>query len=151
MDFHNVRSKDKVSGKSQASGSNKAQKKNCFYALLSCGEKQNSPDVENGMLKAFSIDIYALFDPGATLSFVTPLVAKIFYTLPDILHEPFILSTSQGELVVTKRVYKKCPIMLPNRISFYDLAELDMFYFDIILVWICCMLGLPLLVVGQGW
>ena len=31
-----------------------------------------------GLLKVFSIDVYALLDPGATLSFVTPLVDKKF-------------------------------------------------------------------------
>ena len=55
-----------------------------------------------GMLKVFSIDVYVLLDPRATLSFVTPLVAKNFDILPDILHEPFIVSTPMGELVVAK-------------------------------------------------
>ena len=49
------------------------------------------------MLKVFSIDVYALLDPGATLSFVTPLVAKKFDILPDILHEHFLVSTPVGE------------------------------------------------------
>ena len=48
------------------------------------------------MLKIFSIDVYALLDPSATLSFVTPLVAKKFVVLPYILHEPFIVSTQVG-------------------------------------------------------
>ena len=55
------------------------------------------------MLKVFSLDVYALLDPGATLSFVTPLVAKKFETLPDILHEPFIVSIPVGESIVAKR------------------------------------------------
>ena len=62
------------------------------------------------MLKVFSIDVYALLDPGATLSFVNPLVNKKF----DILHEPFIVSTSVGESVVEKRVYRICPIIFPK-------------------------------------
>ena len=35
--------------------------------------------------------------------------------------------------VVAKRVYRKCPIMLPKRDTLANLVELDMFYFDIIL------------------
>ena len=62
------------------------------------------------MLKVFSIDVYALLDPGATLSFVNPLVNKKF----DILHEPFIVSTSVGESVFEKRVYRICPIIFPK-------------------------------------
>ena len=60
-----------------------------------------------GMLKVFSIDVYVLLDTNATLSFVTPLVSKKFDILPDILHEPFIVSTLVGKSVVAKMVHKK--------------------------------------------
>ena len=60
-----------------------------------------------GTLKVFSLDVYDLLDPDTTLSFVTPLVAKKFDILPDILHDSFIVSTPVGESVVTKRVYKR--------------------------------------------
>ena len=75
-----------------------------------------------GILKVFSIDVYVLLDPGATLSFVTPLVDKMFDILPDILHEPFIVSTPVGESVVAKKVYRNCPTMLPNRVSYVELV-----------------------------
>ena len=52
--------------------------------------------------------------------------------MPDILHEPFILSTLVGESIVSKRVDRNCPIMLPNSVSYVDLVELDMLDFDII-------------------
>ena len=61
------------------------------------------PDVVNGMLKVFSIDAYVLLDLGATLSFFTPVVAKKFDILPDIFHEPFLVSTPVGESVVAKK------------------------------------------------
>ena len=102
------------------------------------------------MLKVFSIDVYALHYPNATLSFVTPLVAKMFDILPVILHEPFIVSTPMGESFIAKRVYRNCPIMLPNRVFYIDVVELDMLDFDIIFVWIGCMQVLPPLIVGQG-
>ena len=38
-----------------------------------------------------------------------------------------------GESVVAKRVYRNCPIMLPNRVSYVELVELDMLDFDVIL------------------
>ena len=41
--------------------------------------------------------------------------------------------TPEGESVVAKRVYRNCPIMLPNRFSYVELVELDMFDFDFIL------------------
>jgi len=54
-------------------GSN-APKKDHFYALQIHGEQESSPNVVTGMLKVFKLDVYALFDPGATLSAVTPYV-----------------------------------------------------------------------------
>ncbi|TMX00265.1 hypothetical protein EJD97_001110 [Solanum chilense] len=56
------------------------------------GEQETSPDMVTGKLIVFSIDVYASLDPGATFSFFTPLVAKKLDNLPDILHEPFIVS-----------------------------------------------------------
>ncbi|XP_069155800.1 uncharacterized protein [Solanum lycopersicum] len=120
-------------GQAQASGSSDAPKKNRFYALPSRGEHETSTDVVTGMLKVFSVDAYALLDPITTLSFVTLFVAKKFEIFPNISHEPFLVSTPVGESVVAKRVYKNFPIMLPNRVSYVDLVELDMFDFDIIL------------------
>ncbi|MUG03694.1 hypothetical protein ECC01_22245 [Bacillus tequilensis] len=93
-------------GQAHGSGSNEASRKNHFYALLPRGEQETSPDVVTGMLKVFSIDVYALLDPGATLSFVTPLVDKKFEILPDILYDSFKVSTLVGESVVEKRLYK---------------------------------------------
>ena len=43
------------------------------------------------------------------------------------------MSTPVGESVVAKRVYRNCPIMLPNSVSYVDLVELDMLDFDVIL------------------
>ena len=133
-DCPNLKSHDKGSVQAQVSGSSDAPKKNRFDALRSRGEQEFSPDVVIDLLKVFSIDVYALLDPDATLSFVTPLVAKMFYILHDILREPFIVSTLVGESVVAKRVYRSCPIMLPNRVSYVDQVVLDMLDFHVILV-----------------
>ena len=70
-------------GQTQASGSSDAHKKNHFYDLHSRGEQKTFPDVVTGMLNIITTDVYDLLDPGATLSFITPLVAKKFDILPD--------------------------------------------------------------------
>ena len=49
-----------------------APKMNHFYALKVKCEQENSFDVVMVMLQVFSINVYALIDPSATLSFVTP-------------------------------------------------------------------------------
>lgn len=85
------------------------------------------------MLKVFQLDVYALLDPGATLSFVTPYVAMRFDVLSDVLLELFSISTSVSDSIVANRVYKKRPISLYHRVTLVDLVELCMLYFDVIL------------------
>uniref|UniRef100_M1DCD2 Gag-pol polyprotein n=1 Tax=Solanum tuberosum TaxID=4113 RepID=M1DCD2_SOLTU len=113
-------------------GSN-APKQNRFYALLTRGAQKSSLDVVTGMLNVFQLDVYVLLDAGATLSFVTPYVAMRFDVLPDVLLEPFSISTLVGDSIVAKRVYRKCPVSLSHRVTLVDLVELDMLDFDVIL------------------
>ena len=54
-----------------------------------------------GMLQVF-FNAYALFDPGSTLYFVTPLVARKFDVLLDILIEPFLICSTMGDSVLQK-------------------------------------------------
>ena len=63
-------------GQAQASCSDETPKKILFYSLRFRGDQETSRDVVTGMLKVLSIDVYALLDIGATLSFATPLEAK---------------------------------------------------------------------------
>ena len=57
----------------------------------------DAPDVVIGMLKVFNFDVYALLDPGANLSIVTPFVATRFDMVPDVLIEPYLVSNPVGE------------------------------------------------------
>ena len=92
-----LKCQDKDSGQDQARGSNVDRpKKIIFFVLRSRGEQETSPNVLTGMLKVYSIDIYSLLNTGYTLSFFTPLVAKKFYILLDILNGPFMVSTPVG-------------------------------------------------------
>uniref|UniRef100_M1DGU5 Gag-pol polyprotein n=1 Tax=Solanum tuberosum TaxID=4113 RepID=M1DGU5_SOLTU len=56
---------------------------NHLYAITSRQEQENSPDVVTGMIKVFTLNVYDLLDPGASLSFVTPYVAMKFDVLPE--------------------------------------------------------------------
>ena len=82
-----------------------------------------------GMLQLFSFDVYALLHPGATLSFLTPLVAMKYDILPDILDEPFSVFIPVGDSVVVNRVYKGCLIFWPSRFTLVDLIGLYMLDF----------------------
>ncbi|XP_049391574.1 uncharacterized protein LOC125856005 [Solanum stenotomum] len=56
---------------------------NRLYAITSRQQKENSPDVVTCMIKVFTFDVYALLDPGASLSFLTLYIAMRFDTLPE--------------------------------------------------------------------
>ena len=69
------------------------------------------------MLQVFSLNVYVSLDSGAILSFNTPLVARKFDILPDILIESFKVTTPVGELVVAKEYIENYPIIFPNRVT----------------------------------
>ena len=73
-----------------------------------------------GTSQVFPVNVYALLDPGATLYFFAPLVARKFDVLPDVLIETFSVCTSISDSVVSKRVHRKCPVMLPNIVTVVD-------------------------------
>ena len=58
-----------------------------------------------GTLSIYSHIVYALIDPGSTLSYVTPLIAKKFKRTPELLVKPFDVSTLFGESIIARRVY----------------------------------------------
>ncbi|XP_059290037.1 uncharacterized protein LOC132043575 [Lycium ferocissimum] len=66
---------------------------NRLYALTGRQDTDARTDVVTGMLTVFSFDVYALMDPGSTLSYVTPYVARKFGIEPEKLKEPFEVST----------------------------------------------------------
>ena len=86
----------------------KPPKRNIFYALKGREEREKSANVVIGMLQVFTTSVYALLDSGSTFSFVTPLLAITFEILPEVLHDPIVVSTQLEENVRTERVYKKC-------------------------------------------
>ena len=99
-----------------------APKNSRFHDLQTIGDQESSLNVVTVMLQLFSINVYALVDPSGTLCFVNPLVTMIFYMLPDVLYEPFLVSTPVGDSVISKRVFRDCHIALPNRVTFVDLV-----------------------------
>ncbi|KAF3684468.1 hypothetical protein FXO38_00255 [Capsicum annuum] len=107
--------------------------RNRLYSLTNRQEAKASPDVVTGMLRIFSHGVYVLIDPGSTLFYVTPYVAVGFGLEPEVIIEPFSISTSVGDSVVAKRVYRNCVVSIHGRETVADLIELDMIDFDAIL------------------
>ncbi|KAH0725447.1 hypothetical protein KY284_001312 [Solanum tuberosum] len=96
-------------------------------------DQEDSPDVVTSTLRVFNLDVYALLDPRATLSFVTPYIVINFNISPETLSEPFSISTLVGDPVIARRVYINCPITVSQKFTSTDLVELEMVDFDIIL------------------
>ena len=67
------------------------------------------------------------------MSFVTPYIAVDFRVSPKILAEPFSISTLVGKYIIAHRVYRKCPVMVSQKVILTDLVELKMTNFDIII------------------
>ena len=71
----------------------------------------------------FYFPVYTLSDPGSTSSLVTTLVSSKFYLLPEILHEPFLVSNPIGDNIRAERVYRDCPITVLDRVTYANLIE----------------------------
>ena len=77
-----------------------------FYYLKGRKEQQKSANVVTSNLHVFSFPVYALFDHGSTLSFVTPLVSSKLDLIREIWHEAFLVSTPIGDMSRAERVYR---------------------------------------------
>ena len=84
-------------------------------------------------LCVFDLDGYALLDLGATPSFVTPYIAVQFNVISETSSEPFSVSTPVGYLVIARRVYTNCPVIVSQKVTSADQVDLEMVDFDVIL------------------
>ena len=96
-------------------------------------DQEESPDVVTGTLRVFDLDVYALFDQGTTLFFVTPYIEVKFDVSPETLSEPFSVSTPVGDLVIARWVYINYPGTVFQKVTSADLVELELIDFDVIL------------------
>ncbi|XP_059290828.1 uncharacterized protein LOC132044350 [Lycium ferocissimum] len=134
-----LRTKDVTSvkasaGRGRAKGgvSSSSSPQNHIYALAGRQDLESSPDVVIGILSVFSHDVYALIDPGSTLSYITPFIVGKFRVEPELI-KPFEVSTPVGDPTIAKRVYRDCVVIICNRHTIADLIELDMVDFDVIM------------------
>ena len=78
---------------------------NRVYALATRQDQEASPNVVTGTLLIFSRSVYALIDPGSTLSYISPLVANEIGIIPEPI-EPFEVATPVGDFIIARQVYK---------------------------------------------
>ncbi|XP_070010317.1 uncharacterized protein [Nicotiana sylvestris] len=104
-----------------------------FYAMSGRQTAKASTNIVTSILTVQILDVYALIDPGSTLSYVTLFVAMEFGIKPNQLHEQFSVSTPVGESITVSRVYRGCVVTVRGRDTTTDLIELGMVDFDVIM------------------
>ena len=114
-------------GISEPSGSG-----NRIYALASRQDQEASANVITGILSVCSRAMYALIDPGSTLSYISSLIACTI-GMPSESTEPCEVLTPVGESIVVNKIYRNCPVKVSGLSTQADLRELDMTDFDIIM------------------
>ncbi|XP_060198164.1 uncharacterized protein LOC132627085 isoform X1 [Lycium barbarum] len=119
-------------GRGRGSGSGSSGPSIRIYALASRQDQEASPNVVTGTLLVFSRSVYALIDPGSTLSYIAPLVANEIGIESESI-EPFEVATPVGGSVIARQVYRDCSVIIYDRCTKADLVELDMLEFDVIM------------------
>ncbi|XP_070046555.1 uncharacterized protein [Nicotiana tomentosiformis] len=114
-------------------GSSLGGNQNRSYSLSGRQDQESSPDIVTGMLIIFSHDACALIEPGSTLSCITPFVVGKFGIVPEILSDPFAVSTLVGELINSKWVYRGCMLTVCGLQTSADLVEIEMLDLDAIM------------------
>ncbi|XP_059294551.1 uncharacterized protein LOC132047538 [Lycium ferocissimum] len=94
---------------------------------------QASNAVVTGILSVCSFDALALIDPGSTHSYVSPYFSLRFDRHPDMLNDPFLVSTPVGASLLVEYVYRACQIRVEGRDTLADLIVLDMVEFDVLM------------------
>ncbi|XP_073031150.1 uncharacterized protein [Primulina eburnea] len=111
----------------------KEDKPNARIFAMTQEEADDTTEVVSGTVLIQSIPAYALFDCGATHSFMSKRFAKKLGRRPDKLTEPFRIATPTSRAIETEKIYRECEISINNQTFSAELIQLIMVDFDIIL------------------
>ncbi|XP_073024198.1 uncharacterized protein [Primulina eburnea] len=111
----------------------KEDKPNARIFAMTQEEADDATEVVSGTILIQSVPAYALFDCGATHSFISKRFAKKLGCRPDKLTEPFRIATPTNRAVETDEIYRDCKIRIGDQTFSADLIQLIMVDFDVIL------------------
>ncbi|XP_070029560.1 uncharacterized protein [Nicotiana sylvestris] len=120
-------------GRGRGAVPNSGDSQNRTYAFVGRHDLESSSDVVIGILFMFCYDVYALIDPGSTLSYVTPFVANKFGVEPELTSKLLAVSTTIGDSMIDRRVYRGCTMIICTHQTSANLFELEMVDFDVIM------------------
>ncbi|XP_075500150.1 uncharacterized protein LOC142538738 [Primulina tabacum] len=111
----------------------KESKPNARVFAMTQEEADDANEVVSGTILIQKVPAYALFDCGATHSFLSKRFAKKLGLKPKLLAEPFRIATPTSKAIETQEIHRDCLISIGNQTFSADLIQLVMADFDIIL------------------
>ncbi|XP_075497143.1 uncharacterized protein LOC142534112 [Primulina tabacum] len=108
-------------------------KPNARVFAMTQEEEDDANEVVSGTILIQKVSAYALFDCGATHSFMSKRFAKKLGCKPEKLTEPFRIATPTSRAIETHEIYRDCKISIDNQTFSSDLMQLIMVDFNIIL------------------
>ncbi|XP_073300566.1 uncharacterized protein [Primulina huaijiensis] len=111
----------------------KESKPNARVFAMTQEEADDATEVVSGTILIQKVPAYALFDCGATHSFVSKRLAKKLGLKPELLAEPFRIATPTNKAIETHEIHRDCLISIGNQKFSTDLIQIVMADFDIIL------------------
>ncbi|XP_073272086.1 uncharacterized protein [Primulina huaijiensis] len=111
----------------------KEGKPNARVFAMTQEEADDATEVVSGTILIQKVPAYALFDCGATHSFVSKRLAKKLGLKPELLAEPFRIATPTNKAIETHEIHRDCLISIGNQKFSTDLIQIVMADFDIIL------------------
>jgi hypothetical protein len=102
------------------------------YVLVP-GESEGGLEVVTGTIPILGFEASALFDSGATHSFISIMFVRLSRLVVRTLEPSLAVTTPVGKTVVCKHVVCECPVSICGRVLPANLVVLPMFSFDVIL------------------
>ncbi|KAL3742579.1 hypothetical protein ACJRO7_017969 [Eucalyptus globulus] len=102
------------------------------YALTR-GQAEDAPYVVTGMVLLNDHPAYALFDPGASHSFIAKRFVKLVELIPELLESVVSISTPLKDKVLATVGCLGCKLVIGEREGRIDLIVLAMYDFDVII------------------
>ncbi|XP_073030791.1 uncharacterized protein [Primulina eburnea] len=111
----------------------KEDKPNARVFAMTQEEADDANEVVSGTILIQQVSAYALFDCGATHSFISKRFAKKLGCKPEKLNEPFLIATPTSRVIETHEIYRDCKISISEQTFSANLKQLIMVDFDVIL------------------
>ncbi|XP_075504584.1 uncharacterized protein LOC142542022 [Primulina tabacum] len=111
----------------------KEDKPNARVFAMTKEDADDASEVVSGTVLIQKVPAYALFDSGATHSFMSKRFSKKLGCKLEKLTESFRIATPTSRAIETHEIYKVCKISIGNQTFSANLIQLIMVDFDIIL------------------